>query len=533
MTSTPALEPSESVPLTRTRGTDSGRRLRRRRSFWDAPLTRGVAVLMLAMIAGFLRFWHLGAVGFNSDEAVYTGTAGSLAGNEQLRQVFPVFRAHPLLLQLMISFTEHGQLTDWAPRAITAVIGTLAVLATYGLGRKLYGTPAGVIAALLLAVMPYHVLVSRQVLLDGPMTLLSLLVVYCVIRYSESAALSWMLAAGGAMGATVLSKETSLVLLGGLYAFFALTPAVRVRLRHVFAGLAVMLLVIVAFPLSLAASGRSNTGQHYLLWQLFRRANHDLPFYAAVVPPAIGWAVLALAVGGLVWLRHENTWRERLLVCWVLVPVAFFTIWPVKGYQYLLPAAPIMAILAGRTIARLSSGSLLRRHGAYRVALPIVVTALVVASLAVVSWPRITGTSQDSHLAGTGGVPGGREAGRWLKANVPSEARILTIGPSMANILQLYSDHRALALSVSPSPNGRNPSYVPVPNPDLALRRGQFQYLVWDAYTAGRTSSFATRMNDLVQRFHGVAVYTATATVGHGSSLVAYPTVVVYQVRQP
>ncbi|HEU5271282.1 MAG TPA: glycosyltransferase family 39 protein [Jatrophihabitans sp.] len=484
------------------------------------------ALIAITAVAVLFRFRDLGAVGFNSDEAVYTGTGASLAGNESMRALFPIFRAHPLLLQLAVSFTEHGRITDWAPRAIAASAGVAAVLATYGLGRKLYGPSAGLIAAGLLAVMPYHVVVSRQVLLDGPMALLSLLALYCVIRYAETAALSWMLATGAALGATALCKETSLILLGGLYAFFALTPTVRIRLRHVLAGLVTLLVVLIAFPLSLAASGRANTGQHYLLWQLFRRANHGLFFYFQQVPPALGWLVLAFGIGGLLWLRRENTWRERLLLCWVLVPIAFFTVWPVKGYQYLLPLAPVAAILAGRTIWRIGSTPLLRGRRLFAVGGPLLLALLVAGTLAAGSWPKLT--NHGSTLAGTGGVAGGREAGRWVAGHVPADATLLTIGPSMANILQFYGERRSYALSVSPSPGGRNPAYVPIPNPDLSIRQGQFQYLVWDAYTARRTPSFARKMTDLVNRFHGIAVFTATSRTGSTS----FATVVIYQVRQ-
>ena len=496
-------------------------------------LPAGGQLLVLAgitAVAALFRFHQLGAVGFNSDEAVYTGTSASLAGNESMRALVPIFRAHPLLLQLVISFTEHGRITDWAPRAITAAVGVGTVLATYALGRKLYGPGAGLVAAGLLAVMPYHVVVSRQVLLDGPMTLLSLLALYCVIRYSETAALSWMLATGAALGATVLCKETSIILLGGLYAYFALTPGVRVRLWHLLAGLGTLAMVVVAFPLALAASGRANTGQHYLLWQLFRRSNHGLFFYFRQLPPALGWLVVAFGIAGLFWLRRENTWRERLLLCWVLVPIAFFTAWPVKGYQYLLPVAPVAAMLAGRTIWRVGGAALLGGRRVLTVAVPVLLALLVAGSLALVCWQKLAG--HDSTLAGTGGVAGGREAGRWVAGNVPPDATLLTIGPSMANILQFYGDRRSYALSVSPSPNGRNPAYVPVPNPDLSIRQGQFQYLVWDAYTARRTPAFAKKMTDLVNRFHGIAVFTATSRTGPASSPTSYATVVIYQVRQ-
>ena len=82
------------------------------------------------------------------------------------------------------------------------------------------------------------------------------------------------------MGLTFLAKETSIVLLFAIYAFLALTPELRVRLRDLAIAMGVMALVIAPFPLSLILSGRSGTGESYLTWQLFRRPNHDWVFYA-------------------------------------------------------------------------------------------------------------------------------------------------------------------------------------------------------------------------------------------------------------
>ena len=47
----------------------------------------------------------------------------------------------------------------------------------------LYGRRAGLVAALLLALMPYHVIVTRQVLLDGPMTMFATLTLLLVVRF--------------------------------------------------------------------------------------------------------------------------------------------------------------------------------------------------------------------------------------------------------------------------------------------------------------------------------------------------------------
>ncbi len=501
-------------------------------------LVRAVPVAAIGGLAAFLRLWQLTRVGFNSDEAVYSGTAASIAGDQSLRAMFPVFRAHPLLFQTLLALAGHGHPpSEWTARAVPAVIGVLTVLVTYLLATRMYERTAGLVAAGILAVMPYHVVVSRQVLLDGLMTLLATVTLYCIVRYAESAALRWLVAAGAVMGVTILAKETSIVLLGGVYAFFALTPTIRMRLTHLLLAALAMVATVAPFPVVLALSGRASTGRNYLLWQAFRRGNHGLAFYVQTLPPALGWVVVFAALAGLVWLFRERTWRERLLLCWVLVPLAFFTLWPVKGYQYLLPMAPAVAMLAARAISRLSTVSLLRRIGLaqrrwLRPAVVATAATATLATLAVPTWSVVNPSPTGKFLAGTGGLPGGREAGQWVRRNVPVGAQLLAIGPSMANVLEFYGRRRVYALSVSSNPNDRNPAYLPVPNPDRSLRQGEFQYLVWDSYTAHRAAFFADETKRLVDKYHGVAVYTATQQIrdkeGH---LVAQPIIIIYEVR--
>jgi hypothetical protein len=484
-------------------------------------------------IAFFFRFWQLSAVGFNSDEAVYTGSAASIAGNHALQPLFPVFRAHPVLFQTLLSLILRIHDTDWTARAFSAAIGVAAVALTILLGRRLYGPLAGLIAGLLLAVMPYHVIVSRQVLLDGLAALCATAALYCVVRYVENGRAAWLIAGGSAMGAAILSKETSVILLGGLYAFFMLTPSVRMRGKHLALAALPMVAEAAIWPVMLRIAGHSHTGSSYLLWQVFRRPNHGSWFYFTTLPSWIGPALLAAALAGLLWLRREATWRERLLLAWLLVPVLFFTLWPVKGFQYLLPIAPPLAVLAGRTLARplpidgrlrwpAIPSRFTRRWLPWvgqggdgmlaRAAMGLIAVATVV-SLAIPAWDHIEPSTSTAFLAGSGGLNGGREAGDWVLHHIPAGARLLAIGPSAANVIEFYGHRPVSALSVSSNPRDRNPSYGPVPNPDLALRRGVFQYIVWDAYTASRTPFFAADARRLTSKYHGVAVFTATIKV--------------------
>jgi 4-amino-4-deoxy-L-arabinose transferase-like glycosyltransferase len=277
----------------------------------------------------------------------------------------------------------------------------------------------------------------------------------------------------------------------------------------------------------LRLGGHSNTGQSYLVWQLFRRSNHETWFYFTVLPSWIGPALLVAALAGLIWLRRETTWRERMLLAWIVVPVLFFTLWPVKGFQYLLPVAPALAILAGRALSRPLP---LRRAMAGKVAMGAVAMA-VAASLAVPAWARSQPSFSTSFLAGSGGMIGGREAGTWILRHVPAGSRLLAIGPSTANVLEYYGHRPVSALSVSTNPRDRNPSYAPVVNPDLDLRDGVFQYVVWDAYTAAHSDFFATETLRLTAKYHGRVVYTSASRVRNPARRDApEPAVVIYEV---
>ncbi len=504
----------------------------------DKELVISRLILAIAIIAGtFLRIWQIDAMGFNTDEAVYAGQAAAIARVPGLSGIFPIFRAHPLLFQFLLSLVYRIHFSDLGGRLFSVAIGLITIFVTYKLGKTLYGRLPGALAALFLGVMPYHVIVTRQVLLDGPMALFATLTLYMLARFSASQRSAWLYAAGAFFGLTILSKETSIVLVGSVFVFLALSPEIRTRIHKLIIACVIMVLVIAPFPISLALAGSSSTGKNYLIWQLFRRPNHPWSFYLTTVPPEIGILLILVAIAGLLLLRRENWWREKLLLSWALVPFLFFEIWPVKGFQYLLTIAPPIAILAGRAL-----GKWILRSRPIRTTSPVkmfifqpvlywVITAAIVGSLAFTSWIQIQPQSSTEFLAGTGGVPGGREAGLWIVANVPLNARFMTIGPSMANIIEFYGQRRASGLAVSPNPLHRNPSYDPILNPDLQIRNSELQYLVWDSFSAARSPFFSDKMMGYIDKYHGRAIHTETITVKDaGGNQVVKPVIIIYEV---
>ncbi len=481
------------------------------------PLPPWLPLAAILTFAAALRIWQLNSVGFNSDEAVYSGQAAAIANEPELDDLFPIFRAHPLLFQTLLSLGWRLGLSVGFERLASVAAGVVTVYLVYELGRQLYGRRTGLVAALLLALMPYHVIVTRQVLLDGPMTMFATLTLLLLVRFILSDRPAWLYAAGAAMGLTFLSKETSIVLLFAIYAFLALTPELRVRIRDLAISMGVMVAVAAPFPLSVLVAGHTGTGESYLTWQLFRRPNHDWLFYPSTLPEMLGPLVIAAAVLGLVLLRRSASWPERLLLCWIAVPLVFFQLWPVKGFQYLLPIAVPVALLAARLLVQ-------------RRALPALV--LVCISLIVPTVDRVTATEGRSVLAGAGPLPAGREAGEWIDSHVPEGATFMTIGPSMANIVRFYGRREAYGLSVSPNPLNRNPSYEPVLNPDRALRDNDVQYVVWDTFSASRAPGFSGRLLNYAERYDGRAIHVETLPMttpqGHRAQK---PAIVVFEVR--
>jgi 4-amino-4-deoxy-L-arabinose transferase-like glycosyltransferase len=495
-------------------------------------LTSNMVLALSVGIGALVRFRNINALGYNSDEAVYTGQAASLAGDAALSQFFPIFRAHPMVFQYTLSllFSVFG-VHDIIGRSLAAVLGLVTILMVYRIGADLYSPWTGAVAAVLLAFMPYHVIVTRQMLLDGPLTFCTTLTLLLMVRYALTGRTLYLMAVGSTLGLTFLTKETGFVFAAAVFAFLALSPQIRVRFGSLVAAGICTLVPIAMFPVSITLAGKSDTAQSYLVWQLLRPSNHEWSFFLKVVPPSMGPGVIALAIIGLVALRAQRTWRETLLVSWIVIPSVIFQIWSVKGFQYLLPIAPAVALLAARTLVSWRPS----RLSWTRLGVPVVNVAVAIAlalSLLLPSWSL--GGHQDgtSRMAGAGGIPGVREMGTWIQDNVPDDAIFVAIGPSMANLIQFYGHRRAFGLSVSANPLNRNPSYYPLINPDSHLRYGDVQYLVYDAFTASRSPFFTETLKRYVDTYGAQVVfsYSATGTDDAGSPT-GTPLIIIYEVR--
>ncbi|MGC2207422.1 MAG: glycosyltransferase family 39 protein [Candidatus Dormiibacterota bacterium] len=521
----------------------------RLRDFWHSQQARlpwddmGSLTILLGLVilaVGFvLRELNLNQYGLNSDEAVYAGQAAGLAGFAKYSQLFGLFRAHPLLVQLLVSFVyRFTGVNGLAAREVCVVFGMGLIVVIGLIALTLWGRPAALIAMLFTALSPYPISISREMLLDGPEAFFAAVTLLLLCLYVRRRNPLYLWAAAFGAGLAFVSKETAILIVPGFLIFLLLAPNLLRRYRDLAVAGAIYVVTIAPYPLAELSAGKAGTGFDYFIWQILRPANHTLLFYPSLFG-TMGWAITALAaVGTVVALRRRNA-TDILLVMLALVIGGLLEVWPTKGYEYLLPMlAPIFLLAttgalfcgteATKLLARLRWSPLSldwsrSQEGAARPWVTAVFSLVAVGTLLFTASPVLSADNSaaalvatDSgqptparvqSLAGSGGLLAGRPTGLWVKSHALPGSVFLTIGPTFANILQFYSLDRALALSVSPNPLHRNPSYVPVINADLLIRSGAIQYLVYDAYSASRSSHFADRLLALAAKFNGVLVY--------------------------
>ncbi len=481
---------------------------------------RLLSVAAVMTLAVGLRLVDLDRIGFNSDEAVYSGQAGALIGDPAMAGFFSVFRAHPLLLQVLLGglFSIVG-ISDLAARLfVTLFFGVGSVALTYLLACRLYGHRVGMVASIIMAVLPYHVLVSRQVLLDSPLTFFVLLTMWFTARGTDDRSGRWMIWAALSAGLATATKETGVLLLAVIGAFVLTSGAWR-RLPsgRLAQGLALFAILVAPYPLSRLLAPHS--GSSYLLWQMSRPPNHEAEYFLRVLMDFGGIVFVGLALLGLI--RLVTRYKEKgnaLLLLWIAIFGAFFQVWPTKLFPYLMPVIPALCISAAIGLDA-CAGWFARAVSAWRrLRWPLAQGFVALMSIALTVYLGAASLSIARNGPEALGQPfqfdvevqdfaGGREFGLWAREHTPADARFLTIGPSIGNVLSFYGHRGSVALSVSPDPRYRNPAYVPVPNPDLWLRENGLHYIVWDFYSADRSAFYNASLMRYARKYGGGVVY--------------------------
>jgi hypothetical protein len=263
-----------------------------------------------------------------------------------------------------------------------ALLSALTVALAWVLGWRLLGLGTALTGAALMAFEPLFLAHSRVLHHDSPAADFSLLAVLGWLLYLKEDRRVYLALAGAGVGLAILSKVSSVFLLG--FAALALLPELW-RRRPLWAGLRVAaarwlsllgvtcLVILLAWPAVWAAPGATwNTVFGFITHESGPHANgtfflgqpvldagplyYPLSLAYALTPLTLGGLLLSLIGLGLGWYRARRS-REAGLVSglswatWLWLYAALFLIFmsiiSKKQERYVLPAVITLDLLAG------------------------------------------------------------------------------------------------------------------------------------------------------------------------------------------
>jgi Dolichyl-phosphate-mannose-protein mannosyltransferase len=433
-----AAETAERPPTRRAQARSLRSRRRRGRAWF--------ALALLALLAGALVLRLVGFESglpfvYNADEnAHFVPRAIGMFGHSLNPNYFINPPGYTYLLHLAFLVRWGGRDTVGAAfasdpttafaiaRAACAVCGVAAVgLLVWAGVRLLEARAAGLIAGLLLAVAFLPVNYSHLALNDVPTLVgvtLSLVGTAGVYRRGR---LRDFALGGVGVGLACATKYTGGIVVLPLLTAVAVAPRLSVRRRIgglVLAGVLAGLAFFVANPYSVLDSSAFREGLRQQseasgddAGKLGQTYHSGYGYYLWTLTWGFGWVPLLLAVGGAVWLALRE-WRLAL----VLVPAPLVLLVFLGGQErywarWLLPAYPLLCLLAAAGAVALAGGvaAVVRRPWARGVALAVVACVAALQGLVLSIHNDHVLTQPDTRAL----------AREWLVAHTPEGAKMV------------------------------------------------------------------------------------------------------------
>jgi putative flippase GtrA len=469
---------------------------RRARRLRNPAIARVVLPLVgIFAVAVFLRTWRLGAVGFGGDEAVYAGQASVLAGNEGAERFFVLMsrgNSNFLLFQHVVSiFYRLFGVSDVAARLVAVGFSSATVLLTYALGRLLYGRVTGLLAAGLLAVSGSAVALGRLAMLDSTLTFLFALTMVAFVVWDRTRKTIWLCLAAAASALTVQAKVSGALVLLAIAIYLVINRRLS-RLRP--APLLIAGATFIFFFLPAAVQLARHWDE---FWRLLGDSSHrssqvGWTYYIRTLARYDGYLLPSLwLVGAAVALRRRSD-GDKLLLVWVAAVVTFHQLYPLKAFNYLLPAIPAFCVMTARALwtlgpklATLPRGIEFRR----RIGVPQVASVVLLPGLLGVGSPPLEGVLRADDFAGL------REAAYRLKERAEPGAGVMVLSNGSAQYtfsfyagLDAYPFGRFRLATIlpgghilrpGPTPAGRPPTDWISSWPPWLIRDGTVSYLVF------------------------------------------------------
>jgi 4-amino-4-deoxy-L-arabinose transferase-like glycosyltransferase len=239
----------------------------RRPPRWNAGWAAALALVAITALGALLRFDAFAQVHPNP---YYDAAVRSMALNWHNFVVGAADPAAgvsvdkiPLDLWLQVASVKLFGFSSTALRLPEALAASAAIPLLFDLVRRLFGSVAGLVAALALAVMPVAVLTGRSDTMDSLMMALTVLAAWCVVRgvQSRRRELLWLCLAAAALGlAFEVKLFEALTVVPALLVLYYLGSGEthRRRLRNLAVGSLVFVVVSLSWPIAISLTPASD-----------------------------------------------------------------------------------------------------------------------------------------------------------------------------------------------------------------------------------------------------------------------------------
>lgn len=287
----------------------------------------------------------------------------------------PYYEKPPLMFWTIAALSiPFGGVTELTARA-PSILGALAtLLLTFLLAERLYGKRVAFASSVILMTMALFWWQARTAQIDMFLTAWTTLTLFAFWRHYETQRAKWLVVMYGAIAAAVFAKGPPGVVFPLLLAFtFYWRRREERRSLHLGIGIAAVAILIGVWfiPANLMADAKEtrpeiaeDTSIVVIAENLFRQtigrfvlgvSKHQPPWYYLENLPVnvFPWTLFLPWTVYAVWKRRREGPAMRLLLCWTLPALMFFSISSGKRAIYLLPLFPAFAILFGTTIVEL------------------------------------------------------------------------------------------------------------------------------------------------------------------------------------
>jgi hypothetical protein len=502
----------------------------------------GVSGAVLLSLA--LHLWQLDRTGLRGDEAVYAGQAAVLADAPGYSRHFLLvsrgssnFLLHQELLSLVYRVVG---VSDLAARLVSAVLSTATVGVVFLAGRTLYGRRAGLLAAMLLAVSAYALSLGRLALLDPMITLLFALALLMLALWDRGKQPVWLALFAASVSLAIQAKVVGVLLAGVFLGHLVITGSWRSLTRR--AVLLAALLFVVCFAPALVQLLRSSDQLTTMLSSsILRRSHVPWYYYGRILLTYEGPLLPVVWVAGVLLALARRRRADVLPLLVVALGIAFFQLYPLKAFNYVLVLVPALCVLGGRALAELR----VPRLAAPSAALPL--TAAL--GLILVALPHLKAVLQDNTAAGL------REASEWLSHNARPQDGVMTLSHGSAQYtFAFYGHHDAYpygrfqlatvepggrVVKPAPDPLGGTPRDWVTTYPERLLQSGKVRYLAfYNNRLAGLTPQAEDQVSDepivetSTQRRFQQLIATYGGELRHTVRQGRDPVVWIYEVRR-